>query len=99
MSALRMALLMYLPTILKELVKQLESNKMAQLQQSVATNEVFIYSNPPVEFQSILQLCPSIWEKPYNEGTDHQISNLEGAINGDIFRPYCQKCQDEFIYC
>lgn len=87
MSALRMALLMYLPTILKELVKQLESNKMAQLQQSVATNEVFIYSNPPAEFQSILQLCPSIWEKPYNKGTDHQISYLEEAIN------------DEFIYC
>ena len=42
MSALRMALLMYLPTILKELVKQLESNKMAQLLESVATNEVFI---------------------------------------------------------
>ena len=38
MSALRMALLMYLQTILKEPVKQLESNKMAQLEQSVATN-------------------------------------------------------------
>ena len=47
---------------------------------SVATNVVFIQSNTPTEFQSISQLCPSIWEKPCNEGTDHQISNLEETV-------------------
>ena len=59
---------------------------------SVATNAVFIQSNPPTEFQSLSQLCPSIWGKPCNKGTDHQISNLEEAINKDILRPYRQKC-------
>ena len=58
---------------------------------SFATTLVFIQSNPPTEFQLISQLRPSIWEKPCNEGTDHQISNLEEAINRDIFRPYRQK--------
>ena len=64
---------------------------------SVATNVVFIESNPPTEFQSIYLLRPSIWEKSYNEGNDNQISNLEEAINRDIFRPYSQKCPEELI--
>ena len=64
---------------------------------SVATNVVFIQSNPPTEFQSISRLCPSILEKPCNKGTDHQISNLEETIYGGIFRPYRQKCLEELI--
>ena len=64
---------------------------------SIATNLVFIQSNPPTEFQSISQLRPNIWEKPCNEGTAHQISDLEEAINRGIFRPYCQKCLQELI--
>ena len=65
---------------------------------SVATNVVFIQSNSPTEFQSVSQLCPSIWEKPCNKGTDHQISNLEEAINRDILRPYRQKCSKDLIF-
>ena len=65
---------------------------------SVATNVVFIQSNPPTEFQSISRLCPSIWEKPCIEGTDHQVSNLEETINRDIFTPYRQKCLEELIF-
>ena len=65
---------------------------------SVATNIVVIQSNSPPEFQPISQSCPSIWEKPCNKGTDHQISNLEEAINRDIPRPYRQKCSEDLIF-
>ena len=65
---------------------------------SVATNIVVIQSNPPTEFQLISQSGPSIWERPCNKGTDHQISNLEEAINRDILRPYRQKCSEDLIF-
>ena len=80
-------------------VKQVE-HSMAQKSHSypsVATNAVFIQSNLPTECQSISQLRSSIWEKPCNEGTDHQISYLEEAINRDIFRSYRQICLEELI--
>ena len=38
--------------------RRVEENGTAPL--SVATNVVFIQSNPPTKFQSISQLCPSI---------------------------------------
>ena len=75
--------------------KRVKENGTAPL--SVATNVVFIQSDPRTEFQSVLQLCPSIWEKPCNAGTDHQISNLEETINRDIFGPYRQKWLEELI--
>ena len=65
----------------------------------IKISEQYILFGENLLFQSISKLCPSIWEKPYNEGNDHQISNLEEAINRDIFRSYCQKCQQELIYC
>ena len=100
MSALQMVMLIYLRTILKERERtgktsRVKENETGRL--SATTNLVFIQSDPPTEFQSISQLRPRIWEKLCNEGTDHQTSNLEEAINRDISRPYRQKCLEKLI--
>ena len=100
MSALRMVILIYLRTILKERERTGKTSRVKENETgplNVATNLVFIQSDPPTEFQSISQLRPRIWEKPCNEGTDHQISNLEEAVNRDFSRRYRQKCLQKLI--
>ena len=82
-----MVMLLYLWAILKERERTGKTSRVKENDTgplSVATNVVFIQSDPPTEFQSISQLRPRIWEKLCNEGTDHQFSNLEEAINRDI---------------
>jgi ribosomal protein L40E len=56
----------------------------------VATNVVFIQSNPPTDLQSRKDLKPSEWsnnERPNSETTD-DITKLETHLNEDYFRPY-----------